>query len=1078
MRPRQAYFALPGRSIVAIVASVMLAVSFAALLRPSSARAATVSPEAAAILRAETTGLAVPVPTDTTETSTTVANPDGTLTTSISASVQQVQQDGSWVPVDSTLQRNSDGSYSPAATPTSVSFSNGGSGPVATIESDAGDSLSLSWPTALPAPTVQGSTVTYADVLPGVDLEMTADDQGAVQDLLIVKNAQAAANPALQSIHLGVQTSNGLSVQSDSGDDINVVNADGANVFTADAPIMWDSSGDQGSTSSNSAAPAAHGIAAIHPNANDFNSDQASDNTNDPTTADDPAGPDTGDTVAPVDVSTGGNSVTLHPDQSLLSDDSTQFPVVIDPTFVPVPVNKDESAFAWAQEAFPNNSHYNDTSSGQPAVGYEDFNDGATGHNQAFWQFNIGSIGSYDQINSAMLQLVEVNSNGDYNCSDTHSYRIDDLNVQIGSNTDWNHRPSGSDISSNGDTENVRDAYCADQDASFTVKSSIAGNSHSWVAYRLTATNGDNDAAYSRWSGSNAELDITYDNAPNNPTQPSLTPNPVGDGTSSCTDPNNAGWIGADPTNIKFGAHVSDPDTGSGQSIQGRFHVWDTGAGGADSTDIVGLDDNAGHSGGVAPGGADVSISLPANDFKDGHKYAFDAWAWDGNLYSDDSSDHCYFWVDRTGPQIHAPTVSTQGVIGHNTTFTVTANDVAPGSGLAASGIDHFAYSTDSESDLAGNVQPTSGGSGTSTATAQISVKPTVWGVNYFYVQAVDVAGNKSSVYRYQYYVPDDPTAQVHPGDIDGDGRPDLLRVTSGGYLAMTPTLLGQGETMTSTNVAAKSEAPDGSTWSGTLVAHRSSSNQSQSGARVDDLWALKPSATAALYLYTNNLNNAGGLAGNENMYYTAGNRDSQDAPPLCDSAVTDCTNYPSDWSGVTQMVAPGDVDGDGVPDLIMVNNGALWLFHGATTTGRLTDPRLLSATGWNNWRIMAPGDSTGDGVPDIWAADARTASNGGTGQLRLYPITKSCTDQGCAFGLGSYDSTPNDYYGADDRPLITSVGDVDGDGIPDLFSTTTAGELWENPGSSMSATSFSFGPHAVADDGSNISWSTAASLS
>jgi hypothetical protein len=38
---------------------------------------------------------------------------------------------------------------------------------------------------------------------------------------------------------------------------------------------------------------------------------------------------------------------------------------------------------------------------------------------------------------------------------------------------------------------------------------------------------------------------------------------------------------------------------------------------------------------------------------------------------------------------------------------------------------------------------------------------------------------------------------------------------------------------------------------------------------------------------------------------------------PACVTAHADCTGYGSDWSAVTQFVAPGDMTGDGIPDLV-----------------------------------------------------------------------------------------------------------------------------------------------------------------
>jgi microcystin-dependent protein len=108
---------------------------------------------------------------------------------------------------------------------------------------DHGRSLTLSLPTAvasLPAPTLDGPTATYANILPDVDLKVTADTQGGFSEVLVVKNAHAAANPALATLDFPTHTHN-VALSADAAGNIRAKDTTGRTVFSAPAPLMWDS---------------------------------------------------------------------------------------------------------------------------------------------------------------------------------------------------------------------------------------------------------------------------------------------------------------------------------------------------------------------------------------------------------------------------------------------------------------------------------------------------------------------------------------------------------------------------------------------------------------------------------------------------------------------------------------------------------------------------------------------------------------------------------------------------------------------------------------------------------------------
>ena len=119
------------------------------LLPPATAHAdgsapVAPDPETAASAQAQATGAPVTVDADTTAYTQTVANPDGSFTLTDQAVPVRVAQASDWVPVDPTLRVQPDGTVAPGAVESSVTFSDGGTGALATVTDPAGHSVSIS----------------------------------------------------------------------------------------------------------------------------------------------------------------------------------------------------------------------------------------------------------------------------------------------------------------------------------------------------------------------------------------------------------------------------------------------------------------------------------------------------------------------------------------------------------------------------------------------------------------------------------------------------------------------------------------------------------------------------------------------------------------------------------------------------------------------------------------------------------------------------------------------------------------------------------------------------------------------
>jgi len=120
------------------------------------------------------------------------------------------------------------------------------------------------------------------------------------------------------------------------------------------------------------------------------------------------------------------------------------------------------------------------------------------------------------------------------------------------------------------------------------------------------------------------------------------------------------------------------------------------------------------------------------------------------------------------------------------------------------------------------------------------------------------------------------------------------------------------------------------------------------------------------------------------------------------------------------QEIQSGDFDGDGFAEL-MLWKGGLWdVLHGSPTgpTAPVTPATPIDLQGWAPRRTLAIADSDGDGFDDVLWWDGRVQRGSPTG---LLPDV---------FAHSPLPDASGSYFLAD----VAAVGDVDGDGLDDVF--------------------------------------------
>ncbi|MEY2231451.1 DNRLRE domain-containing protein [Streptomyces sp. BF23-19] len=968
---------------------------------------------------AQKSGEEVEVTTARSANTTTWAQPDGSFRKQIFSSAFRANVNGQWKPIDTGLERVKD-SYAAKAVNGRVLFSGGSKEQAGGRERAArglnrvglrqdtpgrewtelvhlttdGHDMTVSWPGALPAPVIDGPRALYENVRPGIDLVMTAQD-GGYSHLLVVKDKQAAADPLLGQLKYRLASPDMTFHLDDESDALSARDAKGEEIAGSPTPMMWDSSG-KVATTDNQPAWKPTTVAKQHP-----------------TLALAGLAGAEGARLKPVAAALADNALSLTPDNALLNAPETVYPVFIDPSFK-------GHKHAWTllyktaeNASFYNGQNFNASGAHEARVGYESTSGGTS---RSIFNFDFGSQLHGSEIISARVRALQTYS---WSC-DTKQMLIY-ATPYITSSSTWKNtnnaahwgRVVASEYSGYG-----HDSACPDDWIAPDIKGLVAEAANNrWGALSLGfAAPNESDSYYWKKFLANGEtapyIDVVYNSRPDTPIAANMQTFPGGPCLTS--------WpgTGIGKTNVTFQAKGTDRD---GNLDKVQILVWPA-AGGQPVFDQWFVPNSDGV----------VTAEVPWNTFTDGQTYFWLSRATDKDGAWSDSGPNdsggggwCTFTVSHTVPP--NPAVSSAAFPPQGDDFNEWSTEPAgttgqsftiKGNGAKVEDIREYQWSLNRPSfDQKAVPNP-----GSDTVSVPLQVDTT--GPNVLYVRTVGKSGNISTQSTYGFLVRPRP-GQDTPGDVTGDGHPDLLAIDNDGNLR---TYAGDSAGDTDAYIPGAVEngkpvAPgywkDPATGQSALIGH---ATDWYPGDGLTDLIARMPDGK--LYIYP----------GTGTGQFDVGRRMQMQLPLSA-----------PDPSVFRQLVVTEDIDGDGLGEMFALDADGFWVFSGYTGSSFASYKKM--ATGWAGRDIVGVRDVSGDKVPDLIFRD-NTNANRGLALRKGKPGVNGGVD------LASLESKANaeggeDYtyattgWGRAAYPKVLGTPDANGDGIPDIWAVGNNENQW-----------------------------------
>ncbi|WP_371872658.1 RHS repeat-associated core domain-containing protein [Streptomyces pacificus] len=677
----------------------------AAPKKPAATQAADIP---SARVAARLSGKRVEALSERTETSTTWANKDGSLTTELTAGPVRFQDGttaGGWRDVDLDLVSHSDG-VEPKAHPRGLKLAGRTGAPAASLKAaqaskavdlvtlgEGEEQITLQWKGGLPAPKLDGTRAEYVNAVPGADVVVEATRTGFEQFVEIKQ--KPAAEGYTYTLPLKAK---GLKVKQQADGSVLFTDKKSRKSAVMPAPVMWDATVDKVSGEHTHRARVAMEVVETK----------------------------------------GGVDLVITPDAAFLADPATKYPVTVDPsasslgsvfdTYVQQGETVDWSTDTELDLGNPGTTNGN----GTPRTA------------RSFISWNTEPIRDA-LVTDAKLSLWNFHSGN----TDCKAYPWEVWSAGAASTSSrWTAQPAWTAKKATS-TETKGNPACTSAPDGW-INADVTALTQEWASAKATrghmglrASSETVTAQWKRVNSANAasnppKLTVTYNYRPRTGTKQEAGPPYFSYGgdyvVNTLTPTLRDTFVDADGDQVNgtFQIHDSATDTQVGNVIVSPY----------------------------VPSGQVASVTVPAGVLTNGKTYKFRTSPYDGAHYNLGWSAWKTFRVDTTAPSAPASITSTdypstawvKGA-GQTGTFTATPN-----------GTDHnwLEWSLD-------GVTWTKVATGGSTAAKNIGITPPKDGTHTLQLRQVDKADNKSEAVDYTFHA--GPGGFIQPAEGERTAR-------------------------------------------------------------------------------------------------------------------------------------------------------------------------------------------------------------------------------------------------------------------------------------------------------------------